>query len=82
MTRKRSTGEPKGSTKHGRFIPRNQYSSYKFTNLQEGEGDWSKIDAFVCAVGVDEEVVYSKSTALQVLLIRGSYPILFLKIKK
>jgi len=36
------------------------YSSFK-----GGDGEWGKADCIVCAVGVDEDVVYSKSTALQ-----------------
>jgi len=36
-----------------------------YTALKEGDGDWGKADCLVCAVGVDEDVVYSKSTALQ-----------------
>lgn len=41
------------------------YMSYfiKCYNIfQEGDGDWGKADCLVCAVGVDEDVVYSKST--------------------
>jgi len=39
---------------------KNFYSSWK-----GGEGEWGELDAFVCAVGSDDEVVYSKSTAVQ-----------------
>ena len=41
------------------------------TNLlssQKGEDEFGKVDAVVVSVGVDEEVVYAKSTALQVML--------------
>ena len=61
------------------------YSSWKvcgdqnisdFTKLivQEKNADWSKLDAFVCAVGIDEEVVYSKSNTLQSWLLGYELP--------
>lgn len=34
--------------------------------LQKGEDEYATIDAIVVSVGVDEETVYAKSTALQV----------------
>lgn len=36
-----------------------------YTTWKDGDGDWGKADSIVCAVGVDEDVVYAKSTALQ-----------------
>lgn len=34
--------------------------------MQKGEDEFGKIDAIVVSVGVDEEIVYAKSTAIQV----------------
>uniref|UniRef100_A0A8C6XFB9 Uncharacterized protein n=1 Tax=Naja naja TaxID=35670 RepID=A0A8C6XFB9_NAJNA len=35
------------------------------SSLQKGEDEYATIDAIVVSVGVDEETVYAKSTALQ-----------------
>jgi len=40
-------------------------AKHLYTTWKEAKGDWDKVDAMVCAVGVDEEIIYSKSTALQ-----------------
>lgn len=37
-----------------------------FSRYQKGEDEFGKVDAIVVSVGVDEEIVYAKSTALQV----------------
>lgn len=34
--------------------------------FQKGEDEFGKVDAIVVSVGVDEEIVYAKSTAIQV----------------
>lgn len=40
--------------------------------LQKGEDEFGKIDAIVVSVGVDEEIVYAKSTAIEVSRVRTS----------
>lgn len=35
-------------------------------HFQKGEDEFGKVDAIVVSVGVDEEIVYAKSTAIQV----------------
>lgn len=37
-----------------------------FMCFQKGEDEFGKVDAIVVSVGVDEEIVYAKSTAIQV----------------
>ncbi|XP_072271276.1 FACT complex subunit SPT16 [Pyxicephalus adspersus] len=39
-----------------------------YSNWKKGEDEFSNIDAIVVSVGVDEEIVYAKSTALQTWL--------------
>ncbi|KAG7455014.1 hypothetical protein MATL_G00251980 [Megalops atlanticus] len=39
-----------------------------YANWKKGEDDFGKVDAIVVSVGVDEEIVYAKSTALQTWL--------------
>ncbi|XP_023688342.1 FACT complex subunit SPT16 [Paramormyrops kingsleyae] len=39
-----------------------------YANWKKGEDEFGKVDAIVVSVGVDEEIVYAKSTALQTWL--------------
>ncbi|XP_053324462.1 FACT complex subunit SPT16 [Spea bombifrons] len=39
-----------------------------YSNWKKGEDDFASVDAIVVSVGVDEEIVYAKSTALQTWL--------------
>ncbi|CAB1351454.1 unnamed protein product, partial [Coregonus sp. 'balchen'] len=39
-----------------------------YSNWKKGEDEFGKVDAMVVSVGVDEEIVYAKSTALQTWL--------------
>lgn len=39
-----------------------------YSNWRKGEDEYASIDAIVVSVGVDEEIVYAKSTALQTWL--------------
>lgn len=39
---------------------------FLFVCFQKGEDEFGKVDAIVVSVGVDEEIVYAKSTAIQV----------------
>lgn len=41
--------------------------------FQKGEDEFGKVDAIVVSVGVDEEIVYAKSTAIQVRCIMRSF---------
>uniref|UniRef100_A0A671XDR2 SPT16 homolog, facilitates chromatin remodeling subunit n=1 Tax=Sparus aurata TaxID=8175 RepID=A0A671XDR2_SPAAU len=36
-----------------------------YSNWKKGEDEFGKVDAIVVSVGVDEEIVYAKSTAIQ-----------------
>ncbi|KAI2570285.1 SPT16 homolog, facilitates chromatin remodeling subunit [Homo sapiens] len=36
-----------------------------YSNWRKGEDEYANVDAIVVSVGVDEEIVYAKSTALQ-----------------
>lgn len=47
-------------------------SFFCFLFPQKGEEEFSDVDAIVVSVGVDEEIVYAKSTALQVRAIIGT----------
>ncbi|XP_078252016.1 FACT complex subunit SPT16-like, partial [Rhinoraja longicauda] len=40
-----------------------------YAHWKKGEDEYGKVDAIVVAVGVDEEIVYAKSTALQMWLL-------------
>uniref|UniRef100_A0A673AZ33 FACT complex subunit n=1 Tax=Sphaeramia orbicularis TaxID=375764 RepID=A0A673AZ33_9TELE len=44
------------------------YCLHVFLFLQKGEDEFGKVDAIVVSVGVDEEIVYAKSTAIQTWL--------------
>ncbi|XP_008316554.1 FACT complex subunit SPT16 isoform X1 [Cynoglossus semilaevis] len=44
------------------------YSNWKVKSYVKGEDEFGKVDAIVVSVGVDEEIVYAKSTAIQTWL--------------
>uniref|UniRef100_A0A8C0H0A9 FACT complex subunit n=1 Tax=Chelonoidis abingdonii TaxID=106734 RepID=A0A8C0H0A9_CHEAB len=48
--------------------PRGLYRLVKVSYGLKGEDDYANVDAIVVSVGVDEEIVYAKSTALQTWL--------------
>uniref|UniRef100_A0A8B9RLG6 SPT16 homolog, facilitates chromatin remodeling subunit n=1 Tax=Astyanax mexicanus TaxID=7994 RepID=A0A8B9RLG6_ASTMX len=43
-----------------------------YGNWKKGEDEFGKVDAIVVSVGVDEEIVYAKSTALQTLGVKAA----------
>lgn len=47
---------------------------YNVLQAAEGDDALAKVDALVSCVGVDEDTLYSKSTALQVLYMSISLP--------
>ena len=53
-------------TLYSSFTRIKRWPNYLLFTFQKGEDEYANVDAIVVSVGVDEEIVYAKSTALQV----------------